>query len=102
VYFCFLFVRHVSGDTDIRVLTYFKFFRTDTVPSLQTGRTVLRTSVRERIVSFLQSVQTSSEVCLAPLSVQSGALSPDHEADHSSQSSAKVKNKWICTSAPPL
>jgi len=36
-----------------------------------------------------------------------GALSlrvkqPGHEADHSAQTSAKVKNVWSCTSIPPI
>ena len=88
----------------LRFWTDFKSFRIDTVATPRNGdrSNVLRDLARQWVASILQSVLTDSQGRSAPCSMELGVLSPGHEADHSSQSSAKVKSMWICTCAPPL
>ena len=63
-------------------------------------------SIRGSDFSLLQNIQTATEAHPAIYSVGASGLSPSgkwsgHEASHSPQSSAKVKNRGSHTSSPP-
>ena len=63
-------------------------------------------SIRGSNFSLLQNIHTASEAHPAVYSVGARGLSPSakwsgQEANHSPQSSAKVKNRWSHTSTPP-
>jgi hypothetical protein len=60
---------------------------------------------RAEVFSRLQNVQTTCGAHLAARFMLEGSLSPAVKwrgchADHSSASSAEVKNEWSCTSTP--
>jgi hypothetical protein len=55
-----------------------------------------RSSIPGRVKNFLFS--TSSRLTQPPFQWVPGVKRPGREADHSSQTSAKVKKMWICTS----
>jgi hypothetical protein len=60
----------------------------------------LRVLVRARF-SLLHVVQTGFGLTQPHVQCVPGALSPGREIDHSSPTSAEVKNTWIYTSTPP-
>jgi hypothetical protein len=60
------------------------------------GFSVLATASRSTLGSTDPPIQWVLSV------ISAGVKRPEHEADHSSQLSAEVKNAWSFTSTPPL
>jgi len=70
---------------------------------LQAGRPGIRIPVGLRDFSLLQNVQAGPGAHLASYSVGTGVISPrksGHGVNHSSLSSAEVKNVWSYTPNP--
>jgi hypothetical protein len=79
----------------------------NTATRLWTGRSWVRIPAGERYCSLLQTVHAGFVAHPASCSVGAevffpGVKRPGQEVDHSPPSSAKVKNEWSCTTAPPV